>query len=241
MNFTAVKLGDANQNWQPNSNARESFDGELELNFGAPIVDGAIMKIPIQSQWFDEIVGLQFTLQWNETGYRFTGFESKDLADWQTNEATTSTGNLPIMWMDESIRGVSLKDESTLAYLVLEQLDASADLGLELNSGITPAVAYDIHLSSMRIKSEGLNKLAELKTSDITVYPNPAKDFIQFKGLDSSEAYEYFIVNTLGKQIKQGELGAENMISLQNLTPGLYILKVTDSVGHVFTNEIIKQ
>lgn len=67
----------------------------------------------------------------------------------------------------------------------------------------------------------------------ITTYPNPSSDFIYFKGLTKNE--NYTVYNSIGTKIFSGNTNKE--IDIQNLTNGIYLLKLDN--GN--TSKFIKQ
>ena len=60
--------------------------------------------------------------------------------------------------------------------------------------------------------------------NNVSIYPNPSTNFIQIKGLLESENYE--IYNILGAKILSGEVSDDEKIDIQNVTNGLYFLKL---------------
>ena len=65
----------------------------------------------------------------------------------------------------------------------------------------------------------------ELNTkSNISIYPNPSNDFIQLSSL--SQIDNYVIYNTLGIQVSSGIISNNERIDIQNLTNGIYFLKL---------------
>ena len=67
--------------------------------------------------------------------------------------------------------------------------------------------------------------------SMIKLYPNPVTDYLTFMYEGSAAAGMYKLTNYSGEVIIAGSLRKEgsNTIDLHNLTPGLYLLTVTDT------------
>lgn len=59
---------------------------------------------------------------------------------------------------------------------------------------------------------------------DIILYPNPANDIIQLKGIANDQAYTIYSIR--GEEMKKGRVSASNKIQLQGLPVGAYFLKV---------------
>ena len=66
---------------------------------------------------------------------------------------------------------------------------------------------------------------------DLTIYPNPATDFIQIKGLEPTNA-RYFIFDSQGRLIAQNQLN-DTQVPVYHLPKGNYILKVETEKGSV--------
>ena len=66
-----------------------------------------------------------------------------------------------------------------------------------------------------------------LTNSTLAVYPNPAKNTIKINGLKTNESYA--IYNTLGAVVKKGTASNNEVIAIDNLTNGMYFLKLEDN------------
>lgn len=67
----------------------------------------------------------------------------------------------------------------------------------------------------------------EEQSNDLTLYPNPATDKIQLKGL--RENLEYTVYNVLGKQVLNGHIEEFDTINISELQSGLYMIKIKDT------------
>jgi len=67
----------------------------------------------------------------------------------------------------------------------------------------------------------------EEQPKDLTLYPNPATDTIQLKGLN--ENLDYAIYSILGKQVLKGQVGEFDSINISELQHGLYMIKIKDT------------
>jgi hypothetical protein len=64
--------------------------------------------------------------------------------------------------------------------------------------------------------------------TNVNVYPNPAHDHINIKGLFAKQ--EYSLYNLDGRKVREGIVSeSENSISIRSLCPGLYILRIGKS------------
>lgn len=71
--------------------------------------------------------------------------------------------------------------------------------------------------------------------NSVMMYPNPTQDFLQISGLQSDEPYE--IYNTLGAQVVKGMVSNGKKIEIQNLTNGMYFLKLESGRTFKFLKE----
>ncbi|MEI7981065.1 MAG: T9SS type A sorting domain-containing protein [Bacteroidota bacterium] len=76
------------------------------------------------------------------------------------------------------------------------------------------------------------------KTADITIYPNPASRFLEIANLDRPT--EFTFINIQGKVIKSGIVKPSQLINLNDLSRGLYFLKLQNS-NLLTTRKIIKK
>ena len=77
----------------------------------------------------------------------------------------------------------------------------------------------DFHYSS----TVGIDEPTE---NPLTVWPNPAKDFVRIEGTEVSEAQVY---NALGQVVKT--VKGSNEINVSGLAKGVYLLRITDADG----------
>ena len=80
-----------------------------------------------------------------------------------------------------------------------------------------------------------LLNVAEI-SNEVKLYPNPAKDIIKIEGIEVAEVEVY---NALGQRVKMVQ--STNEIDLSGLVEGVYMLRITDAEGKVYTNKITKQ
>lgn len=76
----------------------------------------------------------------------------------------------------------------------------------------------------------------ELK-NQISVYPNPAADFLFVKNESSAEIHNIIIYNVLGEEIVKTK-NPGNKITLSRLQPGVHLIKVETSLGNFFKSLI---
>ena len=71
------------------------------------------------------------------------------------------------------------------------------------------------------------NGIAELQEEDIlfTLYPNPSESWVKIDGLEHPTSYSIF--SATGMELLRGKTSSHASISLENLSPGAYIIKLT--------------
>ncbi|GAA0871851.1 hypothetical protein GCM10009117_09970 [Gangjinia marincola] len=84
-----------------------------------------------------------------------------------------------------------------------------------------------------RSTDQNLN-VASFDQDGVQLFPNPARDFIEVRGLDSQA--QITIYNVIGKKVKQQTIQPKQKINLSDLSPGIYLCKVNDT-----TFKLLKQ
>lgn len=88
---------------------------------------------------------------------------------------------------------------------------------------------YDFYYSNYN----GLDEPAE---SPIAVWPNPVTEAIHIEGFEAAEVQVY---NTLGQLVKT--VCDANEINVAGLVEGVYLVRIADAEGKVYTNKITKR
>ena len=70
-------------------------------------------------------------------------------------------------------------------------------------------------------------------SDEVKLYPNPAKDIIKIEGIEVAEVEVYSVLGQMVKTVR-----AANEIDLNGLVEGIYMLRITDVEGKVYTNKI---
>lgn len=82
--------------------------------------------------------------------------------------------------------------------------------------------------------SDELLSVTEVGNKTISLYPNPAKDFVRIEG---TEATEVQIYNTLGQSVKT--FHKTNQLNISNFPGGFYLLRITADDGIVSIKRLI--
>lgn len=70
----------------------------------------------------------------------------------------------------------------------------------------------------------------------VCIYPNPTSNLVHIEGIEASDARVY---NALGQLVKT--IQSSNEIPVADLPQGIYLLRITDMNGMVYTDKITKQ
>ena len=70
----------------------------------------------------------------------------------------------------------------------------------------------------------------------VSVYPNPVSETVSIEGLEPAEVQVY---NTLGQMVKTVKDSHE--INMAGLPQGVYLLRIADAEGNIYTNKITKR
>lgn len=84
--------------------------------------------------------------------------------------------------------------------------------------------------------------ISNVSAEQIKAYPNPSSGKISFELPDNGNTYTMELVNTLGQTCQKQSIDAsETTIDISALSPGIYLLRLTDTkIGITYQNKIIK-
>jgi hypothetical protein len=86
-------------------------------------------------------------------------------------------------------------------------------------------------------------RMAKVSANGLVVYPNPMQELLQIQCSGcGDEAVQVEIVNVLGEQVllTKRKLNTAQVIDVKALIPGLYMLKLCNENGILFTTKIVK-
>ena len=180
LDFISVKLGDINESARSNFNSKaESRNSSKSLNFeikDIDLIEGETYKVNFKSSNFNEIVGCQFTLKFDQDVITYQSFESNELLVTESNFGLNkvSEGILTLSW--NSNTGLSFDPNSELFTLEFKaNKNAKLSQVLEINDRVTQAEAYNNDLNAFSVK---LNVGTESIFTDFELFqnaPNPFK------------------------------------------------------------------
>jgi hypothetical protein len=110
------------------------------------------------------------------------------------------------------------------------ELTATFSSTMRIDNGFEPY--YRIFISEAITTTE----LQEFSTAEIQIFPNPANGVVKIEGVIANEVR---VFNALGQLVKT--VRGTNEIDLSGLVEGLYLLRISDADGKVYTNKITKR
>lgn len=197
---------------------------------------GSIIHAPVKVTAFKNIVGLQFTLEWDSTILKFVGTEdfvlggSTQTETFGTNQA--SSGLLSFSWLDFSLKGKSLEDSTRLFTVIFDVIGTpSASTPLAFTDDIAIREVSDT--SYTEIPSEFHNGIISVNGPTSTqvftnaphkvkmenAYPNPFHDYTEIRfELKNAVSAQVTIRDIQGKVIHETQ---------QHFLSGNHTMKLT--------------
>lgn len=107
------------------------------------------------------------------------------------------------------------------------------------NHGVCAVPALQASLAFFLSKQTGCGiGLDEWEYANVSIYPNPAKDYFTVEGLEDPVAID--VINSAGVVVRQETIKPGETVHISAFTPGLYVIKL--EVGqHILTKKILKQ
>lgn len=206
-NFYAIKIGDVNASATINAkdNKIESRSNHKMVLYTEvyEVSKGQSFDIPIYAGDFDDVLGYQFTLEYDANQVSFDGLDAGSLAIDESNFGLhmTDKGIITTSWHSQNPTSF---DAGTLLFTI--QMKAKNNINgrelLKISSKITPALSYDVNYKASEIVLENRNQNSgdfELKQN----MPNPFNEstVISFVLPDAAEA-TITVTDVTGKVIK---------------------------------------
>lgn len=101
----------------------------------------------------------------------------------------------------------------------------------------------DVDFAVFPVIDTSLNKVSDLKISQIQSFPNPCKDYVTIRINDKSLYENALIMNINGQVVSQYSVvgvSGDYTISLPNLSPGLYTVRLTGKMNYAVSLIIIE-
>ncbi len=122
---------------------------------------------------------------------------------------------------------------STSVSMAFDFLDDGTGVTTYLSTSDLGIIAYDVLYQTLSVETPTLD------TAELLIYPNPVKDVMNIALEPGAHAKSVVIYNMLGAQVKQ--VNQASQIDISDLNSGVYLVKVTDSLGKHIVKRIIKR
>ena len=252
--FIGVKLGDVNFDWQSAVLGIGMVSTPIELYNDKVVVNNTAteVRVPVKVNNFKEIMGLQYTLNFNSDVLELKSIENNKLGiDYNTDYA--AEGKIPFLWVNPQSEATTLSDSSVLFELVFNKKGNLSNESINLTSDITSVSAFNGNYGAVGIVKAG-GSISDAITPSIAnadswnVSPNPTKDGLVKVALSlaSEKKVLFELTNLEGKLLLQQAnnfpIGNSSMVlDLQRqvrLSPGVYYLKAKGIDG-VSTKQVL--
>ncbi|MCT2408335.1 M12 family metallo-peptidase [Chryseobacterium antibioticum] len=122
----------------------------------------------------------------------------------------------------------------------LLRMRVAGNFNLALNSacGNTNQAGSVMDLSVKITSGLAVNDVNGTKTSEISIYPNPADTFVEVKNLKGKADYSIFSAD--GRLVQQGQTDGNNRINVASLIKGMYVITLKDD-KNTYNTKLIKK
>lgn len=130
-------------------------------------------------------------------------------------------------WFVNTTKG-NLRLASAQSTVIGKGLDLGLDVPDDIDQNLRNGnVKYDIGAHQFRLVN-----VPSIEKSEISIYPNPANDFIRVDGLKSESTFKIFALESKG--VKTGTISiSDPRIEVQDILPGTYILEIRNTLGEL--------
>jgi hypothetical protein len=160
---------------------------------------------------------------------------SKDLTkiggDWKSYDNTTRVWTIQKQWLYivESVNIATTGNDTSHYFMNFEDFKGSATGEVMINTSLLARIPGSV---------------SKINTLKAEVFPNPAAEALVVKLPESRFNTSAIIVDAQGKQLMRTELPANSdeyfRLNTQNLTPGMYTLKLQDNQGNTNSFRFVK-
>ncbi len=242
LNFIGVKLGDVNFDYNA-ALARPAQPATAPVIFyynDTRSEKDELIRIPVRVRNFSNILGIQFTLNFNAAALQFAGIENNRLnMQYATNH--TGDGNISFLWNDDHNKTATINNDDVLMELLFKRVADFTEEDITVSSAITDAQAWDGNLQPHTVEKTGGKIIAgapnaPVTTESFTVTPNPTTGTIQLTlHLKEHKKIGISLVDASGKTVfirnLNGSTGTStitlNIKDQQPVPAGVYSIHLT--------------
>lgn len=95
-------------------------------------------------------------------------------------------------------------------------------------------------LSQLKVFKQGFTGLANAELGNIAVYPNPASDYIKLQTAHNLAPQSVCVLSLTGKEMLHINKPADNVIHVQSLPTGIYLIKTIQADGKTYLGKFVK-
>ena len=205
------------------------------------VLEGGTVSVPISVENFNDVVSIQFTLQWDPTvvTYQSTGdYGLPGMSEFNFGETDISNGRLTFVWFDGQVSGFTLPDDSVIfsvSFLAVGDLGDSSPLSFvnaptPIQIGVINGVLIE-EIDGTYLDGE-VQIISEAIQASATIIPNSCFGESQGSITTSVEGglptYEFNWTGPNGF--------TSTAPNLENLPAGNYALTITDQNGTTYND-----
>jgi hypothetical protein len=240
-----MKLGDVNYDWnntvmrpQPNDpqpNNPQPFANNIELyHSDIWVAENSEIRIPIRVRNLKEIVGMQFTLNFNSNALQFKKIE-KNILNMRDADVRREEGLLSFVWSEDVNLPKTLNDDAVLMELVFNKRNNFSEEEIKISSVVTEIEAWDKNYIKHDI-IKGIGKIhSGSAPANWSVTPNPTSGIVWLTlSIPKKQQVSMVLTSADGRIVwkEERELPAgvsKRLINLQSnkkLSSGIYYLQL---------------
>ena len=249
--FTGIKMGDVSGNANPQQLTSPTVDtrsGELALHIeDRQVMAGETFTVDITAENFSQMIGYQFTTQFDATQLDFVEVIPGPLANLTTNNfniAEVEDGLLPTAWFYHEAQDLA---DTAILFSITFTANETVSLKdvISIGSDPTPMVAYNVDLEEMEIVLEFEGDVVGVSTKQkeiatMIISPNPVQELATINySLEKAGEVQLVITDVSGKiittLINTRQSAGKYSLSFSpgdNIAPGIYFsrLLVNDEI-----------
>jgi hypothetical protein len=237
--FVGIKLGDVNFDWTATvarGNTTKSVELDYVIDNEQLIMNNTQLKVPIRVKNFNQLVAMQYTLNFNNSDYEFVGIENNQLGFDFNKKQANENGNIGFLWTDAKAEAKSIANDSEIFTLIFRKKGIS-NLQLTMDEAIANIEAWDNNYQQHNIVLTQ-KKQFPIANNDFVIFPNPANDVLNIQ-FDKADIKQIKILNTMGNTLytnKNISTIKSTQLPVNNLLSGIYFIEVTTD-----KNKVIKR
>jgi len=253
-NFIGVKLGDVNYDWDNTvANVSNTVNKSIELYYNnINANDAAEIRVTVRVKNFKDILGMQYTMNYNSNVLELKSIENCSLAiEYGINQ--TNKGKVSFLWTDANSEAKSLADGDVLMELVFTKKATIATEDITLSSDIASVEAWNAAYTKVNIvKTSGRiagSVINAINNENWNVSPNPSNGLVKANlSLTQDKDIQFELTTQDGKvmmvkKVSVAKGNTSNTLNLQQqtkLAAGVYYLKAIGVDGENAKRIIIK-